>query len=430
MTDLSPAYIQMLKDRANGTPLEGMGFILPSYDGYGISSLPATISHWLGGPEVPGTLLAPEILECFQARYKRVVLLLVDALGYNQLVRLMGQGKAPFWTEAEKDGLFLALTSVSPSTTSSALTTLWTGTNPAQHGVIGYEMWLKELSMVINTILHMPISYTNDMGSLAKGGFIPATFTGQSHFGNLLGEAGIEAHAFMPSHIAGSGLSLMQMEGVHVHGYAAESDLWLNLCRELNSRPADPKYIYAYWSLVDTLMHRYGTNDESLDSQFALFSQALKQNLIDKLEDWLREDTLFLMTADHGSIPTPYYEEYNLYNHPDLRDMLVMNPTCEGRLPSLYIKPGMEQSVRQYFGAAWPDKFTLLSKQEVLDLQLFGPGTPNPGFLDRIGDLLAVSHGDAYLWWPAKVNKMLGRHGALHPDEMLVPLFSVNLKSN
>ena len=35
---------------------------------------------------------------------------------------------------------------------------------------------------------------------------------------------------------------------------------------------------------------------------------------------------------------TPVNEAYNLNNHPELTDMLTMAPTCEGRLPFLYVK--------------------------------------------------------------------------------------------
>jgi hypothetical protein len=40
---------------------------------------------------------------------------------------------------------------------------------------------------------------------------------------------------------------------------------------------------------------------------------------------------------------------------------------------------------------------------------------------------VAIPHGDAYLWWVNRQNVMLGRHGGLHPDEMLVPLYALSL---
>jgi hypothetical protein len=58
---------------------------------------------------------------------------------------------------------------------------------------------------------------------------------------------------------------------------------------------------------------------------------------------------------------------------------------------------------------------------------LFGGGRRHPRLLDRLGDLLVVSLGDAYLWWGVDENPILGRHGGLSEDEMLVPFLAAAL---
>lgn len=58
-------------------------------------------------------------------------------------------------------------------------------------------------------------------------------------------------------------------------------------------------------------------------------------------------------------------------------------------------------------------------------MKLLGNGQDHPDLENRIGDLVAVPHGNSYLWWPDRPNSMQGRHGGLHLDEMLVPLFSL-----
>lgn len=401
--------------------------LLPSYDGLGLANLPGTISHWLGGPKLGLPLLDDFMLEKLGQHYRRVVLVLVDALGYNQLVRLMGEGKADFWSRALGKGKLFPLTSISPSTTASALTTVWTGAAPNAHGIIGYEMWTQELSMVINTILHSPTTFAGSAGSLSSSGFNPTGFLGRETLGSLLAHRGIESQVFLPGSIGNSGLSQMHLSSTQLHSYIGESDLWANMRDLLNTRPAGRQFIYAYWSDVDSLTHRYGTYDERVTLQLESFSHGLEHILLEGLHDRARADTLFLVTADHGSLTTPIDEAYTLSNHPALSANLVMQPTCESRLPFLYIKPGSETAIRDYFEMAWPGQFSLYSRAEILEAGLLGQQDAHPDLANRVGDLVAVPHGDAYLWWAHKANLMKGRHGGLHPDEMLVPLFAVSL---
>lgn len=421
------SHLQLLEGQAIRTPFEGMtDILLPNYDGYGLANLTPTISHWLGGPKLNTPKLAESLLQGFAPRYKRVVLFLVDALGYNQLIRLMEQREAEFWRQKLHGSQLIPLTSISPSTTATALTTLWTGSMPNQHGIIGYEMWVKQLGMVINTILHTPITYAGDVGGLIRAGFDPATFLGLPPLGSLLKSRGIETHVFTPASIANSGLSQMHHVGSQLHGYASESDLFANLRDLLNARPNNAKFVYAYWSLVDSLMHHYGTYNERVTEQFRSFSDAFERVFLNKLEPWARKDTLILLTADHGSVETPVEAEYDLRNHPDLLNLLVMQPTCESRLPYLYLRTGQEASVRQYFERAWKGKFSLITSQQAQELKLLGHGAPHADLNNRVGDLIVIPRGNAYLWWANKANVMQGRHGGLHPDEMLVPLYALD----
>lgn len=427
MPDYSDTILPPLLSRKSPFLSDGNDLVLPDNTGHSLCNVPGTVSKLLNGPELSAPALNQEILDKFEGRYRNVILLLVDALGYDHLQRLMAAGKAGFWKENLNRASLFPLTSICPSTTASALTTLWTGTEPAQHGYIGYEMWLKRYSMVVNTILHMPASYFGDAGSLTKSGFVPESFLGLKPLGVQFAERGIESHAFLPYSIGGSGLSRMHLEKASVHGYVAESDMWANLRDLLNTPARGARFLYVYWSTLDSLIHRYGPDDARVDNQFSDLSRSLEVNLLGGLEKSVREKTLLLLTADHGAIATPVHEKYNLSKHPDFLRMLQMLPTCEARLPFLFIKPGLEAEVRAYFANAWPGQFTLLSMEEALSMRLFGAGEEHPELRDRLGDLIVVSRGDAYLWWPDKPNVMQARHGGLHRLEMLIPLYALPL---
>ncbi len=142
-----PVYDHAVLPRLTSDSLRGITgvdeFLMPSYSGFGLANVTPTIAYWLKAGQLPAPILDQSILANFQDHYQNVILVLVDALGYNQLLRLMNEGKAPLWQKQLEKGNLFPLTSITPSTTATALTTIWTGTTPNQHGVIGYEMWHK-----------------------------------------------------------------------------------------------------------------------------------------------------------------------------------------------------------------------------------------------------------------------------------------------
>jgi hypothetical protein len=132
-----------------------------------------------------------------------------------------------------------------------------------------------------------------------------------------------------------------------------------------------------------------------------------------------------ILTADHGQITTPNpAPQYLLAEHRYLTDRLHMLPSGENRLAFLYVKPGEIQAVSDYIYATWPDQFLLLESEVAARKGLFGSGQLHPRLFDRIGDLIAIARKDAYFWWGNKANPLIGRHGGMHPEEMLVPFLA------
>ncbi len=135
-----------------------------------------------------------------------------------------------------------------------------------------------------------------------------------------------------------------------------------------------------------------------------------------------------ILTADHGQITTDKENlDFNLGQHPGFVDMLHMTPSGENRLAYLHIRPGKKEEVKDYIQSTWPDQFVLIDPEAAVKAGLFGPGEPHPGIYDRLGDLIAAARGDAYWWWASKENPLIGRHGGLSEEEMLVPFLAARL---
>ncbi len=301
------------------------------------------------------------------------------------------------------------------------------GQKPAEHGVVGYELWLKEYGVVSNMILHTPITFENDAGSLARAGFVPEQFLNLPTLGSHLAASGIKCYALQHRSIIRSGLSQMFLKDVQVHGYLTPAELWVNLRHLVESNPTTRQYFWVYSGQIDHFSHYYHPDDERVACEFSEFSRAFEQNFLAQLSPAVRRHTLVLLTADHGMLATQNSAQYDLRHHPELTRLLHILPTGEHRLMYLFTRPGKQAEICDYYEKAWPGQFAFLDPSEAVSKGLFGPGTPHPRLFDRMGDLIAIARHAAYLWWADKENPLIGQHGGLSPDEMIVPLLSVAL---
>jgi hypothetical protein len=427
MSDITSQILPRLKTlRLPGLDLDA-DFVYPDYQGGSILSLPSTVCQTLGAEPLGAFPLRPELTVTLPGDIRRVILVLVDALALHRLQRWMANGTAPVWQYLAQQGRLSALTSVVPSTTSTALTSLWTGRSPAEHGVVGYELWLKEYGVVSNMILHTPITFENDPGSLVRAGFNPEQFLGQPTLGVHLAASGIRSYALQHRSIIRSGLSQMFLKDVQVHGYLTPAELWVNLRHLVESNPGTPQYFWVYTGQIDHFSHFYHPDDERVAAEFGEFSRAFEHNFLERLSPALHRGTLLLLTADHGMLATQKSAHYDLRSHPQLTRLLHILPTGEHRLMYLFIRPGQADPLRDYYETAWPGQFAFLDPSQAVAKGLFGPGSAHPHLSDRMGDLIAAARNDAYLWWAEKENPLIGQHGGLSADEMIVPLLSVML---
>jgi hypothetical protein len=426
MPNLLPALLPRLESLRFQTLSLPASCLTPAYDGYSLLNIPSSICAWLGVPPIGAAPLAEEMRAAYPGPYRRVVMLIVDGLGLTRFLELSQDDPKAYpglgmWQSLLPQSTLAAITSVSPSTTASALTTLWTGRSPAEHGVIGYELFLKEYGVIANMIKHNVASMNDEPGSLRRAGFHPETALGHPVLGNHLAAHGVQTHAFQHASIARSGLSTMLLQGANTIPFFNISDLWVSVSSLLQSPKEEQQFIYIYWGEIDELEHRYGPQDERVRREFDSFSLQLAR-FLHELKQTSNGDTLFIMTADHGQIATPRVQNYDLKNHPQLTSWLTLPPTGERRFAYLFVRPRCEARLLDYVENTWHGIFRLYSADQVRSAGLLGSGDPDPRLKDRMGDWVLIPLEDAYWWWSEKENNMLGRHGGLSSQEMLTPL--------
>ncbi|MBN1537955.1 MAG: alkaline phosphatase family protein [Anaerolineales bacterium] len=432
MSDLTNQFLTDIENHKIPGLSLGNDLIHPNYGGKSILNIPSTICRAFGIPAIGAPALHEEYLNIIDRltrgnEIRQVIMILMDGLSLHRLRRWMHDGLLPVWEEWLGEGCLLPLTSIVPTTTSSALTSLWTGRSPAEHGIVGYEMWMKEYGMVINSVIHAPMSYKNDMGSLVKAGFKPEEFIPYPTLGTYLAQYNIQARAFQHFSISRSGLSKMLFKDARVDPINTATDLWLNLLQLIESKPQERMFNWVYWGEIDYFSHHYDPDDDRVYMEFKNFCHAFQESFLKPLKQKSKGNILLILTADHGEIATYNNPNFELRYHPSLIRRLHIMPTGEHRLAFLHVRPGQAKNVRSYIQQTWGDQFCLVSSSQAVKAGLFGEGNHHPQLNDRMGEYILVAQEDAYLWWADKDNYMHGRHGGMSSDEMLVPFFVLGL---
>src|SRR5690606_11720058 len=106
--------------------------IHPNYGGLSLRNIPHTVADMLGVELPDHTPLDDVVWHGNKPQARRVVVVLLDGMGYRQLQEASTLDPAIHEAiEDLTDGRgFVPLTSTAPSTTAVALTTLWTGAVP------------------------------------------------------------------------------------------------------------------------------------------------------------------------------------------------------------------------------------------------------------------------------------------------------------
>ena len=391
------------------------GGIAPSYDGHGLINVAHTALAALGVPAGPG--LAAEFLPPELTRgVERVLLVLVDGLGWEQL-RATSDKLA--LRDAGKEGVLAPITSVSPSTTTSAIATLLTGEPPIRHGMLGYRLYLREVGGVANMIRFGPVT---GGASFDTRGFEPRAFFSTPTIFERARAAGVHAAVVTRKDYVGSALSKMLHAGSATEGFASMSDMGVLAQRALAG--GKRSLVFAYWDLLDGIAHRYGALGEEYRAELSLLDHALDRQFFSRRGDG---KTLILLTGDHGHINVPPENRLDVRQTPGVLDDLLLPPAGEPRLAYLYAKSGRKEALQETLLQAYGKVGAVLPADESIRRGYFGSGPPHAAAADRLGDLhLMPTRDHAFLFpFPGEKGDLIGRHGGFTPEEMLVPLLAV-----
>lgn len=356
--------------------------VLPDYSGACISNIvPALLD---GSVEPPGWI--PEVaLEADQ-----VVLLVLDGLGWEQLETR--RHLAPTIS-----GLMGGpVTSVSPSTTATALTSIATGLTPGVHGVVGYRV------AVDHEVLNV-LRWSTPQGDARKR-IQPHDFQPHASFCDQ------RPRIVTKAEFVSSGFSGAHLAEVRFRGYRVPSTMIVELREALR---ANEPFIYTYYDGIDKVAHEYGLG-EHYDEELMYVDRLVADVLAE-----LPSGACLVITADHGQV----HVGDNLIDlHPDVMAHLSFQ-SGEGRFRWLHARPGRAQALFEAVEARHGDTGWVRYRDQTVDEGWWGD-TVLDSALQRLGDVALVAHEPVSYNDPADTGpfNLIGRHGSLTSAEMYVPL--------
>lgn len=357
--------------------------------GYGTGCITDVVGSLCDGLAVPG---AWDLLELGPAT--RVVVLVVDGLGYHQLRD--HADLAPNLTSAVRS----CITSVTPSTTPVALTSIGTGATPGQHGLVGASFRLPETGALL-----WPLGWRGDPSA--------HEIQPEPTWWERAQRAGVSVCIVSPRAYAAGGLTTAALRGGDYIGADGPGERIAEIGAAV--RRGDRALVYGYWEFLDRAAHMHG-----IDSDHYRAELAATDAFVGQLVRAMPAGSRLVVTSDHGLVDC--HTVVDLDESRQLWDD-VQVVAGEPRFRHIYVRPGSAPSVATSWQNVLGSAAFVVTRDDAIGRGWFG--TVNPDVKERIGDVVAAATGDVRLSLPSRdsaVSSLVGQHGSLTPAEMHVPL--------
>jgi hypothetical protein len=368
---------------------------LPAFGGGSIADVvPALLDPGGRGGEAAAAWLPEAVRHADQ-----IVLLVLDGLGWLQLRDRAHL--AP--TLASATGIERPLTSVAPTTTATALTSITTGRPPADHGILGYRL---DVGGEILNILHWTIG--DHPARDARRTFPARDLQPHPSFPGSAGRVPVVSKA----EFGGTGFTAAHLGNSPLHGYRVQSSLPLEIGELL---AAGEPFVYAYYDGIDRIAHADGLG-ERYEAELRTTDR-----LVGDVVAALPPGAVLVVTADHGEVQVGADVELLGAEAMAMVDFL----SGEGRFRWLHAREGAVADLVDAMSERYGPTTWVLERDELVDAGWFGGPLPDV-LRRRLGDVALVPFAPIAFLDPADTgeSRLQARHGSLTDEELLVPLLA------
>ena len=338
-------------------------------------------------------------------QYRKVVLIVVDGLGYNYL-----HNKESFL----KSNLVGKLEGAFPLTTAASNTVFSFGVPPQQHGLTGWFVFLKEISTITTVLPFTERYYGTD---LSLKGFSIDNIIGVDP---ITRNAKRNCYKILDSSYSHSPFSLAASKDSEIFGTKPLKGTF-NKLEELLSRD-ETSYTHVYIGEFDSSAHEYGINSTNTREVFDEIDGFI-ENVSVKAKD-----AIILVTADHGLLDTEVDKAICLNDYPDIYDCLSIPLPGDSRIAYCYLKSGTEMTFLSLVNKHLGDYVHIFKSDSMIDNNWFGLNKPHPMLKHRVGDYTLIAK-DEYIIYDTlaneKRNLVIGHHSGISDDEVFVPLICI-----
>lgn len=324
-------------------------------------------------------------------KYKHIAILLLDGMGSYILKNNL-----------DKDSFLIKnklcdYHAVYPPTTACAIPALCSGETPIKTGWVGWSNYFSEINRFVVMFRNKDYFTDEDLNINIEKDILPYKKF-YSNFPTHVFELG---PSFTPSNC----LSLKEM----VDRYVEET------------KKHESSFCYMYWGEPDTTLHING----AYSNEGKMMLKDIDNTLNDMSQN-ISDETLLIVTADHGHIDVkPIY----LANFTDLLSLLDRVPSNEGRCAFFKVKRFKKRKFIHLFNTYFGDYFTLLSKQDFIEEGYLGESCKMNYKLDSfIGDYVAIGKKNYYFnfnlnCYSENDDEMIFRshHAGITANEMTIP---------
>jgi len=360
---------------------------------------------------------------CCEAQY--VILFVIDSLGIKQLEY------SSLLKKLVSEGSYLLLSSVFPTITPTAITSIDTGLPPEKHGIAGGKVYIPEIGNLVDLLkLSTPAYKETDV--LYKVGVDVKKFLLEPNIFDLTANSEeIVSVKLAERHIARTGLSHLIVDTLErSKGYYFLIDGFSLISQILEKYSENKVLIEFYSGYIDLLIHEYGPTSNEVVFALRHFD-LLFEWLAKRVDPAIASKTCIMVFADHGQVALDPNKQI-VFSKDDIeetKDWFIVPPGSSGRVLHFYPKPEYKDVLIDWLSEHLSQYGDVFEFSEIKDA--YFPRLKNEKiFKNRFGDVVLLLKEGADIVIEREYEAELielerefkGHHGSATLDELAVPL--------